>query len=127
MVIYLKTKNLYIGHWQLNIFLQYFIEEGIVLWNGGKMSIKLLKKLVNHEIKRFYVKNKLEQKEVIFHSKGEFKVHFITPKFISTAFQKQQRIFELKMNKNISKTKMKYLVLLYYIKELLENFDNDIL
>lgn len=97
------------------------------MWNGGKMSIKLLKKLVNHEIKRFYVKNKLEQKEVIFHSKGEFKVHFITPKFISTAFQKQQRIFELKMNKNISKTKMKYLVLLYYIKELLENFDNDIL
>ena len=91
------------------------------------MSIKLLKKLVNHEIKRFYVKNKLEQKGVIFHSKGEFKVHFITPKFISTAFQKQQRIFELKMNKNISKTKMKYLVLLYYIKELLENFDNNIL
>lgn len=91
------------------------------------MSIKLLKKLVNHEIKRFYVKNKLEQKEVIFHSEGEFKVYFITPKFISTAFQKQRRIFELKMNKNISKTKMKYLVLLYYIKELLENFDNNIL
>lgn len=91
------------------------------------MSIKLLKKLVNHEIKRFYVKNKLEQKEVIFHSEGEFKVYFITPKYMTSSFQKQRRIFELKMNKNISKTKMKYLVLLYYIKELLENFNNNIL
>lgn len=91
------------------------------------MSIKLLKKLVNHEIKRFYVKNKLDQKEVIFQSEGEFKVSFITPKYMSSSFQKQQRIFELKMNKNISRTKMKYLVLLYYIKELLENFDNNIL
>lgn len=91
------------------------------------MSIKLLKKLVNHEIKRFYIKNKLEQKEVIFHTEGEFKVYFITPEYVSSSFQKQQRIFELKMNKNISKIKMKYLVLLYYIKELLENFDNNIL
>ena len=90
------------------------------------MSIKLLKKLVNHEIKRFYVKNKLEQKEVIFHSEGEFKVYFITPKYMTSSFQKQRRIFELKMNKDISKTKMKYLVLLYYIKELLENFSNHV-
>nr|DAX22150.1 MAG TPA: hypothetical protein [Caudoviricetes sp.] len=41
------------------------------------MSIKLLKKLVNHEIKRFYVKNKLEQKEIIFNICSIFFVKFI--------------------------------------------------
>ena len=34
------------------------------------MSIKLLKKLVTHEIKRFYVKNKLDRKDFIIDIEG---------------------------------------------------------
>ncbi len=95
-----------LGHWQLNI--------------------KLLKKLVNHEIKRFYVKNKLDRKDFIIDIEGEFKISFITHNYAQTRGWDNRIIIGATINKKLSKNKINYLILLYYIKKLLDNFSNHV-
>lgn len=90
------------------------------------MSIKLLKKLVNHEIKRFYVKNKLDRKDFIIDIEGEFKISFITHNYAQTRGWDNRIIIGATINKKLSKNKINYLILLYYIKKLLDNFFNHV-
>lgn len=86
------------------------------------MSIKLLKKLVKHEIKRFYVKNNLDNKKLLFKSEGEIKINIHNENFCSVTLKLQNKHLFFDIDKNVSHKKIKYLALLYYIQELLEDF-----
>ena len=82
------------------------------------MSIKLLKKLVNHEIKRFYVKNKVDRKDFIIDIEGEFKISFITHNYAQTRGWDNRIIIGATINKKLSKNKINYLIifLIMYIE-----------
>lgn len=87
------------------------------------MSIKLLKKLVKHEIKRFYVKNGIDKKKILFQSKGETETHISTVHFGTMTHQNFNKFFFLEIKQDINAKKLKYLVLLLYIQELLEEYE----
>ncbi|MDO4690433.1 MAG: hypothetical protein Q4A58_03960 [Fusobacterium sp.] len=86
------------------------------------MSIKLLKKLVKHEIKRFYVKNGVNRKNVVFLSSGESEFNICSCDEMYFCKKIHGKLFSVKVNENIEAKKLNYLALLFQIKELLEDF-----
>ena len=86
------------------------------------MSIKLLKKLVKHEIKRFYTKNGIDKKDFIFLSSGESGFNISTCGEAFLCKKIHGKLFSIKVSEDISAKKLNYLALLFQIKELLEDF-----
>ena len=86
------------------------------------MSIKLLKKLVKHEFKRFYAKNGINKKNVVFLSSGESELHVCACDEMFFCKKIHGKLFSIKVSEDISAKKLNYLALLFQIKELLEDF-----